>query len=78
MTESLIHLLQGDISHIRENFKITIKDDIRIHEMHEILMKDKETCAKIGIYTDKDAKLARVQTYLLAIENYVNLTYGKK
>ena len=77
--KTLIHLLQGDIHQIRQNWKLTEKDDKVVGEMQRQLLSDKELCDRLGWqkYTPGN-KVLKTKAYLLALENYISLIYGSK
>ena len=77
--KELIHLLEGDIKQIQQNYNLTEKDDEKVAQMQKELLADKDLLSKIGWgkYAP-ESKVIEIKAYLLALENYVSLTYKKE
>lgn len=77
--KSLLHLLNGDIRQIRSNWHLTEKDNRVVSEMQGQLLNDKDLCGKLGWSKyDPSSKILKTKAYLLALENYISIIYGKK
>ena len=77
--KSLLHLLNDDIKQIRHNWNLTEKDNRMVSEMQRLLLSDRDLCAKLGWkkYSPGN-KVLKTKAYLLALENYISIVYGKK
>jgi septation ring formation regulator EzrA len=76
--KTLIHLLEGDIRQIKQNYNISERDDQRVKEMQKQLLDDKDVCVKLGWHYKDGSRILKTKSYLLALENYVSLIYGDK